>query len=144
MTIFQGRGITRGRASGIAIVTRMPVNFTASHTKFHNLLRRDQIRDRHHELFRQRVQGKILVLPRCVGSTFTGIVLLELIYREASPAAIVVGDADSLLVSGSVLADIWFDRLLPVVEYRDPALFDHVQTGDALTVDGGTGEILRA
>jgi uncharacterized protein len=142
MTVLQGRGITRGRATGKALVTRMPLNLTAAHTKFHNLLSRGQIRDRHHELFRERVGGRVLVFPRCVGSTFAGVVLLELIYREASPLAIVVGEADSLLVSGAVLADVWFDRAIPVVECRDPGLFDQIRTGDCVTVDADTGEIL--
>ena len=142
MKVLQGNGITRGRASGEAIVTKTPMNLTAAHTKFFNLLRRGQVWDRHHELFRKQVNGKILVLPRCVGSTFTGIVLLELIYREASPLAIVVGQADSLLVSGSMLADVWLDHAIPVVEYGKPDLFDSIHTGDSVTVDAGTGEIL--
>lgn len=140
--VLQGRGITRGRATGTALVTRTPLNLTAAHTKFHNLLRRGQIRDRHHELFRERVEGKILVLPRCVGSTFTGIVLLELIYREASPLAIVVGEADSLLVSGAVLADVWLEHAIPVVEFGKPDLFDQIQDGDLIAVDADTGQVV--
>ena len=142
MTIFQGRGITRGSATGKALVTRMPLNLTAAHTKFHNLLHRGQIRDRHHELFGERVEGKVLVFPHCVGSTFAGVVLLELIYRNASPLAIVVGEADALPVSGATLADVWFDRAIPMVECRDPGLFDHIRTGDCVTVDADVGKIV--
>ena len=144
MKVLQGRGITRGRASGVALVTRTPMNLTASHTKFHNLLRRGQIRDRHHELFRERVEGKVLVLPRCVGSTFTGIVLLDLIFHEASPLAIVVGEADALLTSGAILADVWFERAIPVVECRDPQLFEIIRTSDSVTVDADLGEVVVA
>lgn len=142
MTILHGRGITRGWAHGPALVTQKPMNLTAAHTKFHNLFRRGQVRDRHHELFRERVEGKVLVLPRCVGSTFTGIVLLDLIYREASPLAIVVGEADSLLISGAVLADVWFERAIPVVEYSAQELSTRIQSGDFITVDADSGEIV--
>jgi len=141
MTIFKGRGITGGKASGKALVTSMPMNFTASHTKFRNFFRLSEVQDRHHELFRQRIKGKILVLPTCIGSTYTGVVLLELMYRKASPLAIVVQVADSLLVSGAVLADVWFDRGIPVVEYPEPGLNVIIRNGDLVDVDADAGEI---
>ena len=141
MTIFKGRGITRGSASGKALVTSMPMNFTAAHTKFRNFFRIAEVQDRHHELFRQRIDGKILVLPTCIGSTYTGVVLLELMYRQASPLAIVVQDADPLLVSGAVLADVWFDRGIPVVEYWQRDLNEAVCNRDHMDVDADNGEI---
>lgn len=49
--------------------------------------------------------------------------------------------ADSLLVSGAVLAEVWFRKGVPVVEYRGDDLFDRIQTGDSVRVDGETGDI---
>ena len=143
MTTLQGRGLVSGRGCGPAVVTRMPVNFTASFSKLVNLLpgKRAVVQDRHHELYRQGLEGKVLVFPAAIGSTYTGMMLLELMYRGSAPAALVVKNADSLLVSGAVLADVWFKRAAPIVEYRRDDLFDEIRTGDQVEVDGGTGEI---
>jgi len=143
MTTLQGRGLVSGKGGGPALVTRMPVNFTASFSKLANLLpgKRAVVQDRHHELYRQDLEGKVLVFPAAIGSTYTGMMLLELMYRGSAPAALVVRNADSLLVSGSVLADVWFKRAAPIVEYRGDDLFDEIETGDQVEVDGGTGEI---
>jgi hypothetical protein len=64
MTAFKGTGIIGGTASG-PVVTRMPMNFTASFTQATNQVLgwRSRIRDRHHELFRKNVSGTILVYP---------------------------------------------------------------------------------
>jgi len=144
MTRLQGRGVVKGRASGRAMVTRMPVNFTAAYTKPRNLLpgRRAEIQDRHHELYGKNTRGKVLVLPACIGSTYTGLVLLELLFRKQAPAAVIVREADSLLVSGAVLGDTWFDAGIPVIEYPDEDLFGRIRTDDRVDVDGGTGEIV--
>jgi hypothetical protein len=121
----------------------MPINFTASHTKPRNLIpgKMSEVQDRHHELYRKNIKGKVLVFPACIGSTYTGMVLLELMYRRVAPAAIVVQAADSLLVSGAVLADVWFGCGIPVVEYGSEDLFEKIHSGDSVEVSGDTGEI---
>jgi predicted aconitase with swiveling domain len=87
------------------------------------------------------VQGSVLVFPACIGSTFTGMVLMQLMVERRGPAAIVVQNADSLLVSGAVLADAWFEAGVPVVEYKPDDLFEKIKTGDMVEVDGESGEI---
>jgi hypothetical protein len=83
----------------------------------------------------------VLVFPTCIGSTYTGMVLLEIMYRRVAPAAMIVLEADSLLVSGSAIAEVWFDCGIPIVEYPSEDLFEKIKTGDAVEVDGATGEI---
>ena len=143
MERMQGRSVVGGKAKGEALVTRMPLNFTASFSKPGNILptRRGVIMDRHHELFKQNVKGRVLVFPACIGSTFTGMMLLQVIEDSAAPAAMVVQDADSLLVSGSILGRAWFNRSFPIVEYKGNDLFDRIRTGDPVQVDGESGAI---
>ena len=78
---------------------------TASFTKIKNILPfyRSQFQDRHHDFFKKDAKGKVLVFPSVIGSTYTGMVLLELITNQRAPAAMIVQNADSLLVSGPVL-----------------------------------------
>lgn len=143
MASLKGKGIYQGQAKGRALVTRMPMNFTAAFTKVINLLpgKRSEIQDRHHELYKKNISGKILVFPTCIGSTYTGMVLLELMVRKVAPCAMIVNKADSLLVSGLALAETWFDKAIPVVEYEGDDLFDRITNGDRLEVDGSSGRI---
>ncbi len=144
MKKLQGRGMLGGRATGKALVSRTPVNFTASFTKPQNLMpgRASQVKDRHHELYGRKVKGRVLVLPACTGSTYTGMVLLNLMHRGEAPRAMIVQAADPLIVSGPVLADVWYDAGIPVVEYAEDDLFDAISSGDEVEVDGETGEIV--
>jgi predicted aconitase with swiveling domain len=143
MTLLKGRPIFGGLASGPALVTRMPMNFTASFTKPKNLLpwARSQIQDRHHDLFKRNVKGCVLIFPAAIGSTYTGMMLLELMVQERGPAAVVVQNIDPLLVSGPVLAEIWFGKGIPIVEYSEEDIYDKISDGDWVEVDGETGEI---
>lgn len=143
MKTLQGRGIIEGRAQGRALVSRTPINFTASLTKIANLLpgRASQVQDRHHELFKQKLAGKVLVFPACIGSTYTGMVLLELMHKGQAPKALIVQAADPLLVSGSVLAETWYGAGIPIVEYPGPELFEAIENGERVRVDGITGLI---
>jgi predicted aconitase with swiveling domain len=143
MNVMKGLPILGGRATGPAIVTKMPINFTASFTKPKNLIGRwrSQIQDRHHELYGHDVKGGVLVYPATIGSTYTGMILLELIHHDCAPAAIIVQRADSLMVSGPILGDVWLDKGIPVVEYESDDIFEKVSSGDRLEVDGDTGEI---
>jgi predicted aconitase with swiveling domain len=141
MRTLLGRGIIGGKGRGEALVTRMPINFAAAHITLGNILWPSRNQDRHHELYGQDVKGRILVMPTCVGSTYSGIVLQGLITRRVAPAAIVTQNADSFIVSGVVFAEVWFDMGLPVVEYREPDLFDLIHNGDRVEVDADTGEV---
>jgi predicted aconitase with swiveling domain len=142
MIELQGRGVIGQRGAGKALVTRAPINFTAA-MSWKNLLpnRRSEMQDRHHELFGRKVKCVVLVFPFCIGSTYTGMLLFDLIARGEAPAAMIVRRADPLLVSGSALAEVWRGRRLPIVEYDHDDLFDRIGTGDDVAVDGQTGLI---
>lgn len=143
MTVIEGRPLVRGLAQGHATVTRMPLNLTAAFTKPANLLpsRRSQVEDRHHDLVGRNIKGSVLVCPTLIGSTYGGMVLLELLCQDCAPAAIVVQRADSLMLSGAILGDVWFQKTVPAVEYRFDDLFEKIRDKDTVQVDGGTGRI---
>ena len=143
MTVLTCRTVIGGKAQGSALVTKQPINFTAAMCKVPNMLpsKRAEIRDSHHELFKQNIADRVLVFPSCIGSTHTGLVLLDLVSMGRGPAALVVQKNDSLLISGVVLSDVWFDRRIPVVEYESDDLYDHIPDGAHVEVDGDACEI---
>ena len=145
MKKLQGRGITGKKASGQAMITREPMNFTAALSKPQNFLipwLGHQVNDRHHELYKKLLKNKIFIYPATIGSTGTGMFILELIYQGNNPAAIIVGNADTLMVSGSILSEVWFGRGIPIVEYPGEDIYDLIHDGDQVQVDGESGEIV--
>ncbi len=145
ITSLKGRPIIAGEASGPALVTRQAVNFTAAMCKPANLLpgRKAQMWDVHHELYKVYLDGVVLVFPACIGSTHTGLVLLDLVAEGKGPAALLVQDADSLLVSGVALAETWYERSIPIVEVPGDDLFEHIETGQPLQVQRDGTILLR-
>ena len=143
MTTLKCKTVIGGMAHGKAMVTKQPINFTAAMCKVQNILpsKRAEIRDAHHELFKQNIADRVLVFPSCIGSTHTGLVLLDLVSLDKGPAALVVQQNDSLLISGVVLSDVWFGRKIPVVEYPGDDLYDLIADGAEVIVDGDAGEI---
>jgi predicted aconitase with swiveling domain len=144
MKEIQGRGIISGKAKGRALVTSYPLNLTSGLSKPQNMFNRlaGVYYDRHHELYRQDLYNRILVFPQTIGSTFTGMVVLELIRRGRSPLAMIVQEADPLLTSGLILAEVWLEKNIPLIEIPDPHLFDHFHTGEMVELDGNTGKII--
>jgi predicted aconitase with swiveling domain len=120
------------------------VNFTSAFTKVPNLLpsKKAEVRDRHHPWFKTNIKGKVIALPACIGSTHTGLVLLDLVRMQNGPAAIIVEHADSLLVSGVILSEVWYERSVPIVEYPLQEIQGRCYDGQIVEVDGETGEIV--
>ena len=143
MQKLTGDVVVKGVGSGQALVTQKPINFAAALAGVSSIIpgKRGVIQDRQHELFQKNIKGKVLVFPTCIGSTFTGMVLMQLMYKKEAPAAMIIQTADSLLVSGVILAEVWFNCGIPVVEYREKDLYDKILTGDTVEVNGDTGEI---
>ena len=140
---FQGKTILGGHAQGPALFTDKAVNFTAAFTKPENLLwfKKAEVRDRHHPWFKTSIKGKVLVIPAAIGSTHTGLVLLDLVRMKNGPAAILVGAADPLLVSGVILSEVWYDESIPILECDTEAITASAKDGDVLEVDGEAGVV---
>ncbi len=143
MKELQGRGIISGQATGKALVTSQPLNLTSGLSKPWNLFNRlaAVYYDRHHELYKKDLYNRVLVFPQTIGSTFTGMVILETIRRGRAPLAMVVQQADTLLTSGLILAEVWLHKKVPLIEVPDPQLFNLIKTNDLVEVNGDTGAI---
>ena len=143
MKILKGKPVVKGRASGPALITKIPMNFTASFTKPKNLMPfwRSLVQDNRHDLFNKNIKGSVLVYPATIGSTYTGMILLELMNQGAGPAALIVQNVDPLMAAGPILADVWFGKGIPVIEYPSEDIFNTISTGAMVEVNGDTGEI---
>jgi uncharacterized protein len=141
MKELKGRGIIPGKVAGKSLVTSQPLNLTAGFSKPLNGFKRFAAVyfDRMHELHKQDFFDRVLVFPQTIGSTFTGMVMLETIRRGRAPKALVVAQADTLLTSGLLLAEVWLEKKVPFMEITDPELFKILKTGQTLEVDSVNG-----
>ena len=143
MQRFTGRPVLGGQAHGPALFTGQAVNFTAGFTKPANLLpwKRSEFSDPNHPWCGTSLKDKVIFIPSCIGSTHTGLVLLDLVRLGRGPAGIVVEEADSLLVSGVVLSEVWYQRSIPIVEHPMADFAGLITNASRANVNGDTGEI---
>ncbi|WP_028238778.1 cis-3-hydroxy-L-proline dehydratase [Stutzerimonas azotifigens] len=74
-----------------------------------------EVIDRHHPLSGEIVAGRVLALPSGRGSCTGSSVLLELILNGHAPAALVLAEPDEILTLGVLIAEVVFDRSIPVL-----------------------------
>ena len=71
--------------------------------------------DRSHPAIGQSVAGRVLVMPSGRGSSSSSSVLAEAIRLGTAPAAIILGEADPILVVGALVAARLYGRSCPLV-----------------------------
>lgn len=97
------------------------------------------VKERNHDAFGKSVVGKVLIMPSGKGSSVVQLDgLYKLMMRNNGPAAIVVQEADTVLVAAAAAME------MPMVHRVDPAFFADVESGMniALDVEKGTITIL--
>ena len=96
------------------------------------------VKERNHDAFGKSVVGKVLIMPSGKGSSVVQLDgLYKLMMRNNGPAAIVVQEADTVLVAAAAME-------MPMVHRVDPEFFTDVESGMniALDVEQGTIAIL--
>ena len=97
------------------------------------------VMERNHDAFGKSVVGKVLIMPSGKGSSVVQLDgLYKLMMRNNGPAAIVVQEADTVLVAAAAAME------MPMVHRVDPEFFTDVESGMniALDVEQGTITIL--
>lgn len=79
------------------------------------------------------VAGTVLAIDRTIGSSSSSAVLLELLYQEMAPAALILGRPDAILSLGVIVATEMGYPTIPVI--RCP--LDGIETGMTLNIDSG-------
>lgn len=78
----------------------------------------------------ERIAGKILVLPRPIGSSSSASVILELLHKGLAPRALILGARDAILPIGVLVARQMNWNVIPVLAMADPPF----RTGDDLQI----------
>ena len=134
---FQGRVVTAGTVRAEALVSHGGFNTLASFqgpmlTGDKKLKCSDQ---NNPDLYGRPMMGKALCLPQTIGSTTGGMVLYAVAAMGKQFACMLFSKPiDSLAASGAILADVWTDAKMPVVDMLGDEFLETVRTGNMICV----------
>lgn len=137
MPTFQGRAVVPGSATAKALVSRQGFNTLASFQKA--LMFKDKsakCSDQNNpDIYEKPMHGAALCLPQTIGSTTGGMVLYCAAALGQQPACLLFSKPiDSLAAAGAILADVWTDVSMPVVDNLGEEFLAYVSTGASVEV----------
>ena len=137
MREFKGRVVVPGTCSAEALVSHGGFNTLASYQMA--LMFGDKAvkcgDQNNPDLYKKSMLGKALCLPQTIGSTTGGMVLFTVCSYNKQPACMLFSmPIDSLAASGAILADVWTDAKMPVIDNLGPEFLEAVETGMTVTV----------
>ena len=145
MKQFIGRVVAKGTVSAPALVSHGGLNTLASFQKALQFGdKKATCGDQNNpDLYGKQMAGKALCLPRTIGSTTGGMVLYTACASGQQPACMLFSKhIDSLAASGAILASVWTDADMPVIDCLGDEFLAAVQTGQTVRVlDGGIVEV---
>lgn len=145
--VFKGRVVGGGALVGEAIVSRQGVNtlatFQSSALKnAKQVLSSDQ---NNPDIYKQNLTGKILCLPKTIGSTTGGLVIQAICAMGINPSAMLFSEEiDSLACSGILLARNWENSSIIAIDKLGDEFLQYVQSGDKIEISAdGTVKVIR-
>jgi len=92
-----------------------------------------RIADPNHPDFDRIVTEKILAIPWIVGSSSSSQLLLELMYKTNQPAAIILGETDTILGVASLVGREMAFGMVPILQMP----LESLANGQILTIEQG-------
>lgn len=134
---FKGRVVIGGSLKGEAVVTKTGVNILASFQK--DILAKKKTITSHDqnnpELLGKLLTGKVLCLPRTIGSTTGGMILQRAIDGGQAPSALLFAEPiDSLAAAGVILAKVWNGKDMITIDGLGPDFLAAVKDGDSIEI----------
>jgi predicted aconitase with swiveling domain len=127
---LSGRVLVAGEAAGPALVLEAPLSLWGGMDPATG-----RLSDHHHPQLGETVSGRVLVMPSGRGSSSSSSVLAEAIRLGTAPRAILLAEADEILVLGALVAEHLYGRTCPIVVLPQAA-HGAIATGDQVQVAG--------
>jgi predicted aconitase with swiveling domain len=137
MDKFQGRAVIPGQVRGNVMVSKKGFNVLSSYmgalvSNGEQTLCTDQ---NNPDLFQKDLSGAILCIPQVIGSTTAGMLIQTVAAMGIQPKAILFSaTAESLAISGVLLADIWENTKIVTVDGLGDRFLESVQEGQTVEV----------
>ena len=134
---FKGRPVVPGAVRGEAVVSRQGFNILASMQR--DLMgKKAEVRcsdQNNPDAFGRALSGRVLCLPRTIGSTTGGMVLQTAAALDKAPAALLFSEPiDSLAAGGVILAKVWNGRDIVTVDGLGDEFLAAASNGCAVSV----------
>lgn len=147
-TVFKGRPILSGNLAGEALVSHKGFNTYASFstsmmTNAEVALCSDR---RNEELHGKELTGKVLCIPKTIGSTSSGAVWERIVQMDIAPKAVLFSQQiDSLAAGGLIVADVWTNKRIITIDQLGDEFLEFVQDGDRIGIEpDGTVTIAKS
>lgn len=133
---FKGRVVLSGTIKGQAIVTKQGLNILAAFQKSalkkaKNVICADQ---NNKDLYGKNLTGKIICLPKTIGSTTGGMVLETIAQMGIGPSALLFSEhIDSLAAAGVILSDVWVNKRIVTIDMLGDDFLEYVK--DDMTIN---------
>ena len=138
MKKFSGRVIAAGKLTREAIVSHQGVNTLATFQKsaLKNAKKVISSDQNNPDLYKKVLTGKILCLPKTIGSTTGGLVIQTICSMGINPSAMLFSESiDSLAASGIILARNWEDSKIIAIDNLGEKFLKYVSSGDTITIE---------
>lgn len=117
MVTVNARALVAGTGQGPVLWLEEPISFWGGVDPHDG-----RILEARHPQAGRSVTGTILVMSHGRGSSSSPSVLAEMIRSGSAPAGMILGEADAMVVLGSIVAAELYGTVLPVVVLADPRL----------------------
>jgi phosphomecalonate degydratase small subunit len=128
--ILKGRPISRGKATGPALVSKDPISFLGGVDP-----KTGDVIEKGHALYGKNIKGTVLIFPGGKGSTVGSYVLYQLSKNGTAPAAIINVHSEPIVAVGAIISGI------PMVDSLDRDPVGTIGNGVPVTVDGTAGTV---
>ncbi|MDE2982381.1 MAG: DUF126 domain-containing protein [Gemmatimonadota bacterium] len=132
-----GTALHPGSASGDLFVLHKPLSFWGGMDPLKGI-----VADPRHPQYGTPLSGRILVMERTIGSSSSSAIMLELLRNGVSPAGIVLGRPDAILMLGILVARELGYPTVPVVQVDESGIEQLARAeGDRATITDGVVEV---
>ena len=146
MKQFKGRVLASGNYKGKVIVSKQGVNTLATFQKSALMNKKQVIASdqNNSDIYQENITGVALALPMTIGSTTGGMVLQVVCSMGINPACLLFSEPiDSLAAAGVVLAKVWENSHIIVIDKLGKEFLDTIKSDDDIEVkEDGTVTIL--
>lgn len=127
---FRGRVVVSGEFTGESLVSREGVNTLASFQKSALKKAKEVIcsDQNNKDLYNKNMTGKVLCLPKTIGSTTGGMVLQTVCSMGIAPAVMLFSEhIDSIAAAGVILSKVWEENKIIAVDQLGEEFLSYVR-----------------
>ena len=123
--------IVKGKAKGVILKSKNPINFLGSVDKESGVIHNEK-----YDIFNKSIKDSVFVFPHGIGSSVGAYTIFSLKSNNTAPVAMICQKADLTVASGCALANI------PMIIVSNDE-FDSIEDGKEIQIDTESENILN-